>query len=119
MKFLNLFSDKASVSLVSRLWREHIKPYKWYVVMGFVCMACAALTTASLAKMLQPLFDDVFMARNETMLLQVALIVLSVFILKGISGFGESLFMVYVGQKIIGDIQCRLFDHFIVADLSD
>ena len=88
MNFINLFSDKASISLVSRLWREHIRSYRWYVVGGLICMACAAITTALLAKMLEPLFDDVFMAHNETMLLQVACFVLGVFILKGISSFG-------------------------------
>ncbi len=81
-------------------------------------MVFAAMTTAVLAKMLQPLFDDVFMARNEAMLFQVALLVLGIFILKGISSFGESVSMIYVGQKIIGDIQKRLFDHFIKADLA-
>jgi len=118
MKFLDLFSDKATLFLVNRLWREHIRPYRWYVAGGLVCMALAAITTAALAKMLQPLFDDVFMARNEAMLFHVALLVLGVFILKGLSGFGESVSMIYVGQKIIGDIQKRLFDHFIEADLA-
>src|SRR3990167_3112568 len=118
MKFVNLFSDRTSISLINRLWREHIKPYRWCIVGGLICMTCAALTTAALAKMLQPLFDDVFMAHNESMLLQVALFVLVIFILKGISSFGESVSMIYVGQKIIGDIQKRLFNHFIVADLA-
>ncbi len=81
-------------------------------------MAIAAATTASLAKMLQPLFDDVFMARNETMLFQVATLVFVIFFLKGLSSFGESVSMIYVGQKIIADIQKRLFDHFINADLA-
>ncbi len=85
MKFLNLFSDKASLSLVDRLWREHIKSYKWYICGVLLCMAVAALTTAALAKMLQPLFDDVFVARNEGMLIQVASFVLGIFILKGLS----------------------------------
>jgi len=118
MKFINLFSDKASLPLVNRLWNENIKPYRWHIGGGLICMACAALTTAVLAKMLQPLFDEVFVARNEAMLLQVAFLVLGVFILKGLSSFGESVSMIYVGQKIIGDIQRRLFDHFIVADLA-
>ena len=118
MKFLDLFSDKTTLSLVRRLWREHIKVYRWSIVGGLLCMTLAAATTAMLAKMLQPLFDDVFMARNEAMLFQVAFLVLGVFILKGFSSFGESLSMIYVGQKIIGDIQKRLFDHFITADLA-
>jgi len=118
MKFLNLFSDKTSISLVARLWQEHIKPYRWYVGGGLGCMTVAAITTAALAKMLQPLFDDVFVSRNEDMLFYVAFWVLCVFILKGISSFGESVSMIYVGQKIIGDIQKRLFNHFITADLA-
>ena len=118
MNFINFFSDRTSIFLVRRLWREHIKPYGWYVVVGLFCMAGAALTTALLAKMLEPLFDEVFVARNETMLSQVAFLVLGVFILKGLSSFGESVSMIYVGQKIIGDIQKRLFDHFIIADLA-
>jgi len=118
MKFLNLLSDKTTLSLVRRLWREHIKPYRWHVIGGLICMAIAAATTATLAKMLQPLFDDVFVARNEAMLFQVAGLVLVIFVLKGLSSFGESVSMIYVGQKIIGDIQKRLFDHFIAADLA-
>lgn len=118
MKFLNLFSDKTSVSLVKRLWCEHIKPYRWYICAGLLCMAIAAMTTAMLAKMLQPLFDDVFVARNEDMLFQVALLVFGIFVLKGFSSFGEAVSLIYVGQKIIGDIQRRLFDHFIGADLA-
>lgn len=118
MKFINLFSDTTSLTLVRRLWREHIKPYRWYVGGGLICMACAALMTAILAKMLQPLFDDVFVARNEGMLFQVAFLVLGIFTLKGLSSFGESMSMIYVGQRIIADIQKRLFDHFIMADLA-
>lgn len=81
-------------------------------------MAIAAGTTAALAKMLQPLFDDVFVGRNEEMLLSVAFLVLGIFILKGLSSFGEAVSMIFVGQKIIADVQKRLFDHFIVADLA-
>jgi subfamily B ATP-binding cassette protein MsbA len=116
MKFLNLFSDKTSFSLVVRLWHEHIKPYRWYVGGGLGCMAVAAITTAVLAKMLQPLFDDVLYPQGTCFLR--GFWVLCVFILKGISSFGESVSMIYVGQKIIGDIQKRLFNHFITADLA-
>lgn len=118
MTVLTLFSDKTTLSLVRRLWREHIRPYRLHVIGGLICMAVAAATTAALAKMLQPLFDDVFVGRNEAMLFNVALLVLGVFVLKGLSSFGEAMSMIYVGQKIIANIQTRLFDHFVSADLA-
>lgn len=118
MKLLNLFSDRTSLYLIRRLWDEHIRMYRGYILLGLFCMICAALTTAILAKMLQPLFDDVFMAHDASMLIYVAFFVFIVFLVKGLSGFGESVSMIYVGQKIIADIQQRLFDHFIEADLA-
>ena len=81
-------------------------------------MAVAAATTAILAKMLQPLFDDVFMAKDEVMLIQLAVLVFFVFLFKGLSSFGESVSMTYMGQRIIADIQKRLFSHFMDADLA-
>lgn len=118
MSFLSLVSHKTTLSLVRRLWSGYIKPYRWYVAGGLCSMAIAAATTAMLAKMLQPLFDDVFVARNEHMLFHVAFFVLGIFVLKGLSSFGEAMSMIYVGQKIIADIQKQLFDHFIKADLA-
>jgi len=78
---------------------------------------CGLLFSHALAKH-PAIFDDVFVARNESMLFQVALFVLGIFILKGLSSFGEAVSTIYVGQKIISDIQRRLFDHFIQADLA-
>ncbi|MEB3702827.1 ABC transporter ATP-binding/permease protein [Candidatus Bealeia paramacronuclearis] len=118
MALLKSLSDKSTRPLVERLWREHISKYKKIIFFGLFCMGISASMTAALAKMLEPLFDDVFFVRNEDMLWIVAATVFTVFVLKGLSGFGDSMSMVYVGQKIIADIQKRLFSHFLDSDLA-
>lgn len=118
MKLISLLSNKDTFPLLRRLWHEHIKRYKWYISGGVFCMAVTAGTTVALAKMLEPLFDKVFVGRNEDMLCHVAFIVFVIFLLKGLASFGDSVSMIYVGQKIIADIQKRLFDHFVRADLA-
>jgi subfamily B ATP-binding cassette protein MsbA len=40
------------------------------------------------------------------------------FVVKGASSFGESVIMTYVGQRIISDLQNRLFSHLMHLDLS-
>ena len=118
MGIVKSLSEKSTWPLIQRLWREHISNYKKPIVFGLVCMGVSALMTAALAKLLQPLFDDVFFSKNEDMLWAVAGVVFSVFVLKGLSSFGDSMSMVYVGQKIISDIQKRLFSHLLGADLA-
>ena len=112
------FFNKGSLSILKRLGREHIKPYVPKLCLALVFMALAAASTAALAKFLQPVIDNVFMQRQVEYLLPVGLGVLLIFLVKGLSSYGESVTMNFVGQRIISDMQERLFEHFAWADFE-
>lgn len=118
MKLLKTLANQETAHLTRRLWVEHISHYKLYIMLGLLCMAVAAATTALLAAMLKPLFDDAFMPKDGVMVVYLAVIVFFVFIFKGLSSFGESVSMTYMGQRVIADLQKRLFSHFMRADLA-
>ncbi len=118
MKLLKTLANQETAHLTRRLWTEHISRYKMYIMLGLLCMAVAAATTALLAAMLKPLFDDAFMPKDGTMVVYLAIIVFFVFVFKGLSSFGESVSMTYMGQRVIADLQKRLFSHFMDADLA-
>jgi len=118
MGLLNTLKNQDTGPLVGRLWREHISQYQGWLVLAFFCMGITAASTALMATMLQPLFDEVFVAKNESMLYIMAGAVFVVSVAKGIASFGDSAIMVFVGQRIIADIQKRLFEHFMRADLA-
>ncbi len=109
---------KTTFKLVKRLLKEHIRPYFAWVILSLVFMILAAAATAALAKLLQPIIDDVFDQKDVTLLITVSLMIIVVFIVKGLATYGEAVTMNYIGQKIIGDIQKRLFAHLMRADLS-
>ncbi|MCX7337812.1 MAG: ABC transporter ATP-binding protein [Alphaproteobacteria bacterium] len=104
--------------LAKRILAEHIAPYKPNFALACFFMVLAALATAALPYLLQPVFDDVFTANDPKLLAYFCGAVLTAFIVKGIASYGESVVMTYVGQKIISDIQNRLFAHLMKADLS-
>lgn len=81
-------------------------------------MTLSALSTAILAKCLQPIFDDIFTQHDHHKLFSIAFLVLGLFILKGLATYGEALAMSFVGQKIIADCQTHLFSHVMEADLN-
>jgi subfamily B ATP-binding cassette protein MsbA len=110
--------NKSSLSIFKRLGREHIKPYIPRLLLALLFMALAAGSTAALAKFLQPVIDNVFMQRQVEYLLPVGAGVLLIFFVKGISSYGESVTMNFVGQRIISDMQERLFQHFSWADFE-
>jgi subfamily B ATP-binding cassette protein MsbA len=104
--------------LAVRLLKEHIAPYKKAFGLALIFMLLAAASTAALPYLLQPVFDDVFTRGTPRMLVIFCGAVLLAFVVKGASSYGESVVMTYVGQKIISDIQNRLFSHLMQADLA-
>ncbi len=81
-------------------------------------MILSGAATAGLAKLMEPIIDDVFKSENVHMLQVVSLGVLGLFLIKGLASYGESLTMNYIGQRIIANIQTDLFSHLIRADLQ-
>jgi subfamily B ATP-binding cassette protein MsbA len=81
-------------------------------------MAIVAGMTATLAKLMEPVLDQVFTARDPLALREVALVVLVVFTVKGLASYGEAVVMNGVGQRIVADLQIALFGRLIHADLA-
>jgi subfamily B ATP-binding cassette protein MsbA len=104
--------------LARRLLKEHVKPYRTHFGLACLFMMLAAVATAALPYLLQPVFDDVFTTADTKLLITFCGAVLLAFIVKGIASYGESVVMTYVGQKIISDIQNRLFSHLMKSDLA-
>ncbi len=110
--------DETTIALVGRLMRNHIRPHLWRIAFALLCMTIAAASTAALAKLMEPVLDDVFLQRDESQLLGIGVMVFAVFLAKGFGTFGQAVLMNYVGYRIIADFQIRMFAHLMRADLA-
>ena len=81
-------------------------------------MAVVAATTAALAFLMETILDDVFTARNRSSLYAAAAVVMGVFVLKGLATYGQNVLVSFVGQRILADLQKRMFAHLLRADLA-
>ena len=110
--------DSTTVALVSRLAREHIRPLVPKLIFSFVCMAIAAAMTGAMAKLMEPILDEVFKSASIDRLNEIAIVILVVFATKGFATYGQGVLMNHVGMRIIADVQAKMFDHVIGADLA-
>jgi subfamily B ATP-binding cassette protein MsbA len=101
-----------------RLLREHILPQFRWLLVATLCMGLFAAATAGQAWIMEPALDRVFLERDSAMLLMVPLAVIGLALLKAAVGYGQAVVMARIGQRVIADLQRRLFDHLIRADLA-
>ena len=91
--------------LLARLLKNHVRPHFGRLAAAVLCMLITAGATAGLAQLMEPVLDDVFIEKNRTILVLVPVAVLVLTLLKGAAAYGESVFMAFVGQRIIADLQ--------------
>ena len=110
--------DQDTRALVARLVRDYVRPHKWRVVWAIACMVVAAGSLVAFTQMIKPIINEIFVARQEALLLPIAVASFGLFLAKGFATYGQAVLMSHVGGRIVADIQTRLFERLLGADLA-
>ena len=97
---------------------EYLAPRWPRLVVAIILMTVSSVMTGALAKLMEPIIDEVFSQRNEQMLILVAGATLGAFTIRGLADYGHTVLMSRIGFDIVADIQGRLYDHILDHDLS-
>jgi len=111
-------NDNTTYALVMRLFKESVRPYIGWIGFALICMVFVAGATALSAWLMKPVINDVFIAKEKTLLLPISIAVLVTFGVKGFANYGQSVLMSFVGQRIITDTQHRLYAHLSRMELG-
>ena len=105
-------------AIVGRLYREHIRPYLGQMVLAVVMMALVAATTAAYAWLVQPILDEIFIAKDSSKLFAITAAVVVVFAVKGLADYTQTVIMARVSMRIVADIRQRVYESLVRADLA-
>lgn len=94
------------------------KNYKLQIVLALIAMVIVAGSSASIAYMIKPLLDEIFVQKNSQLLYILPAIVILAFFAKGAGSYIQSYFMSYIGQDIVRKTRDRLLDHILHLDLT-
>lgn len=81
-------------------------------------MMLVAAATAAQAWLMEPVLDRVFLSRDRSMLLLIPAAIVGVGVVKALASYAQDVLMVGVGQRIVAEIQSRLYAHLVRADLA-
>ena len=108
----------SSAQLFARLLRGYVRPYAGPLAAAAVCMIFYAAATAFMAWLMKPALDEVFGARDATMLVMVPLALVAAALIKGAADYGTATLTSAVGLRIIADLQNQMYAHLMRADLA-
>ena len=102
----------SSIDRFIRLVR-YLKPYRVRLGAAFVCSAMVAAFSGAYAWLVKPVLDEIFINKNEALLLVLPLALFAVAVLKSAFSYGQNYLMNYVGNQVITDIRQELFGRMV------
>ena len=97
---------------------NNTKIYKGIFSIAVIGMIIHALTDTSFAAIIKPLLDGSFIDKDPEFIKLMPLLIILIFIFRGIGSFMSSYGMAYVGRSIIRDIRKEMFDKILQRSSS-
>ena len=110
--------DTRTSVLMKRILLEYVAPYKKYIVIALFFMLISSATHALSMWILKPIVDEIFVAKDANMLWIVGTGLIFIFLIKGLSQYGQVTTMSWLGLRIVTDLQVQLYDYLMKMDLS-
>ncbi|GIL01188.1 MAG: ABC transporter ATP-binding protein [Alphaproteobacteria bacterium] len=107
--FRKIAADPHSQAVVRRVIAENWRIYRRNYALAILCMVTVAATTAYSAYIIRDIVNEVFDKKNIQMAWIVAGVILGLFALKGLAGFGQDVILNRIGNNIIARYQARAY----------
>jgi subfamily B ATP-binding cassette protein MsbA len=91
----------------------YAKPYWRMFAVSTVGMVFYAATEPIFAAMMKPLLDGTFIDRDAEVVKSMPLILLGIFLVRGIAGFINTYCLQWVGRRVVADLRQEMFEHLL------
>ena len=97
----------------------YLRPYVWpRFALAIACMIVFSATNGAMPFLVRHIFDDVFSSKNMVALQVLPIVIIVVFLVRGVVGYGSTYLTSWVGQRIVADLRNDVTNHLQRLSLS-
>ena len=105
-----------NTQILKRLFNEYTKKYIFQIFLAFIFTIVLAASTSSIAWLLDPAVEKLFIQKNQSLMLLIPLGIIVAFAAKGFSLYLAKALMIGVGEEVRKSIQVDMMNNLIKAD---
>lgn len=98
------------------LWRNYLSRHKGKIALAVLFMVIEGSMLALLSRLIQPMFDNVFLEGSRQALIWVGTSIMVIFFVRAISSAGQKILMTRVNQMSARDMRSGLLRHMMRLD---
>lgn len=107
-----------TLPIVKRLLSENAAEYAPKYAVAFIFMGIVAGTTALTAYMMKDTINLIFVERSTQALAWIPMAIAAIFLVKGIAAYFQEVILSRIGNRLVAQMQKRLFEHILKMDMA-
>lgn len=111
-------SEQSAVKLLVWIWRKFLHRHHKPLVVALILMVIEGSTSAMFALMMEPLFDDVFVAKDKSSLSWIIFAIMGIFLLRAVTSIAQKTLLTRISERSMGEIRSALLDKVMRLDLD-
>jgi ATP-binding cassette subfamily B protein len=108
--------EKSSGELMGWLWRDFLRRHLGWLALALLFMVIEGSMVGGISYMMQPMFDQVFVAGNSGSLMWVSLAFFVIFSARGLAGVGQKVLLSRIAFTTGADMRRALLNRLINQD---
>lgn len=108
-----MVAKKPSSFFIYQRLLQYVKPFKMAFVLALFGNILYGAIDASVIKMLEPLLDQGFVSHNLRFIHFIPVIVVGIFVVRGVAAFLSTYFMGWVGRNVVMQLRQDMFAHLL------
>ena len=92
---------------------SYVKPFKRQFSYAIAGMVGYAITESAFAAIMKPLLDGSFVEQNASTIIWVPIMIIVIFLVRGIAGYASTYFMSWIGWRVIKELRKEVFAKYL------
>ena len=104
------------LQILKRLYHDYTKRHLKKIIFALLLSVAVAGSTSSIAYLLDPAIKQIFMNRDQTLIIIIPILIVLAFAVKGLSLYIAKVIMIGVSEEVRKDVQVNMLNNLIDAD---
>ncbi|MFT6304690.1 MAG: subfamily B ATP-binding cassette protein MsbA [Granulosicoccus sp.] len=97
---------------------SYVKPYPRQFIIAVLGMIGYAITDTAFAALMKPMLDGSFVEQDRNAILFVPLMIIGIFVLRGVAGFASTYYISWIGWRVIKQLRGEIFSKYLTLPTS-
>jgi subfamily B ATP-binding cassette protein MsbA len=106
----------SNIQILKRLYKDYTSKHVKKILLALLLSLVVAASTSLIAYLLDPAIKEIFIEKNQTMILIIPALIILAFATKGLSLYIAKVTMIGVSEEVRKDVQVQMLNNLIDAD---